>query len=54
MNEIGFVVSLSDAGADPRAMMVVNRNAGVADTAMEHPRRLYNPTSRTDFAIDSY
>lgn len=53
MDEVRFVVALADACSDPGTVMVVNRDAGIANAAMEDARRLYYFASWTDFAVYS-
>ena len=43
------MVPLAHTGPDPRAVMVVHRDAGVAYLAVENPRRLYNVARRALF-----
>lgn len=46
------MVSLANASAQPRAVVIVDRNAGVADATVEHSGRLYNVTGRTLLALN--
>jgi len=46
------MVSLGNASAQPRAVVIVDRNAGVADATVEDSRRLYYVASWTFLALD--
>lgn len=46
------VVPLSDAGAQPRTVMVMHRDASVTNATMKHSRRLYYVAGWTLFALD--
>ena len=46
-----LVVPLPDAVAHPGAVMVVNRDAAVADTAVVYSRRFNDLTGRALFAV---
>ena len=52
VHEEKLVVSLTDAGAEVRAMVVMNRNTAITNTTMKHPWSLNNMASWTLLAHD--